>query len=155
MKLWVYISGLLLGFGTCVGAVALLEAIEQGQDGKYEAVFLVGMMLVAGAVGVHFGDALKTLRHPPRPNDVLMKLLNDKGITAADLAFRSKISLQEMRAVLGGVGKITPTFSRRISAVLGTPPDVWSNAQKEYDARLTGSAPANKLVVARPPPEGE
>lgn len=138
LKPWSYAIGLVLGFSLALALVFANDAVMRGESGGGIGAycFANALLIIAVAINLYDGVAVaRSIMAPLLPHELLVKHLESKGVTGADLAFRAGISLQEMRLVLGGSTKIAPAFSKRISAVLGTPPEAWSDAQRDFDAR--------------------
>lgn len=70
-------------------------------------------------------------RHPGAVlRDLYMK---DLGVSPAKLAASIKVSPATVSRLLSGRSNVSVDMAQRLSAALGTTPDLWVNMQTQYD----------------------
>ena len=75
--------------------------------------------------------------NPPHPGEVLREWLPE-GMTVTSAAKELQVSRVTLSKVLNGNGGITAQMALRLSAWLGTSPDVWMGMQTQFDLWQVG-----------------
>jgi HTH-type transcriptional regulator/antitoxin HigA len=70
------------------------------------------------------------------PWDTLRETIDARGWSAADLAGRAGISLEEIDRVLAGSTSITPEFAAGLERALDVPARFWLNRERGYRESL-------------------
>lgn len=71
------------------------------------------------------------MHNPPHPGLVLREYLGDMPVSAAAAHLRTtRVTLSR---VLNGKGGISANMALRLSAALGTSPELWMSMQAQYD----------------------
>jgi antitoxin HigA-1 len=71
------------------------------------------------------------MHNPPHPGLVLREYLGDLAVTAAAAHLRTtRVTLSR---VLNGKAGVSAAMAIRLSAALGTTPELWMNMQSQYD----------------------
>lgn len=73
------------------------------------------------------------MHNPAHPGDVLKDLFIPTGLTVAEAARRLGVSRQALSAILNGRAGVSAEMALRLSAALGTSPDLWLGLQMQYD----------------------
>src|ERR1700733_1421724 len=71
------------------------------------------------------------MHNPPHPGLVLREYLGDLAVTTA--AANLRITRVTLSRVLNGKAGISAAMAIRLSAALGTTPELWMNMQSQYD----------------------
>jgi antitoxin HigA-1 len=71
------------------------------------------------------------MHNPPHPGKVLREFLGDIDVTSA--ARHLHVSRATLSRVLNGKAGISADMSLRLSAALGTHPEIWYELQADYD----------------------
>jgi antitoxin HigA-1 len=71
------------------------------------------------------------MHHPPHPGLVLREYLGDMPVSAA--AAHLRITRVTLSRVLNAKAGISTNMALRLSAALGTSPELWMNMQCQYD----------------------
>lgn len=80
------------------------------------------------------------MNNPAHPGEILREWLPDE-ITVTQAAKELQISRVTLSKVLNGKAGITATMALRLSAWLGTTPDVWLGMQIQWDLWLAKQQP--------------
>src|SRR5690606_29349420 len=67
------------------------------------------------------------------PGETLRELLDERGMTQADLAERMGRPRKTLNEIAQGKAQITPETALELETVLGVPAAVWTNLQSAYD----------------------
>lgn len=73
------------------------------------------------------------------PGDILAEVLEERGMTQAELATRLGYSKKAVNEVIQAKSALTPDFALALERVFGTPAHVWNRAEqlyREYLARV-------------------
>lgn len=70
------------------------------------------------------------------PGETLADVLEDRGITQADLASRTGVSIAYISHVISGKKGISANFAMGLEYALGVPKSFWLNLQKIYSEEL-------------------
>lgn len=79
------------------------------------------------------------------PGDTLADLLEEKGMTQAELAERSGRPLKTINEIIKGKAAITPETAIQIERVMGTPAEFWNQREAHYRAYLARQKEADTL----------
>jgi len=71
------------------------------------------------------------MHNPPHPGLVLREYLGDLPVSAA--AAHLRVTRVTLSRVLNGKAGISANMALRLSAALGTSPELWMNMQSHYD----------------------
>lgn len=66
------------------------------------------------------------------PGDTLQELLDERGMTQADLALRTGRPKKTINQIIKGKAAITPDTAFQFERVLGTPASFWNNRERIY-----------------------
>ena len=83
---------------------------------------------------------MSRMNNPAHPGEILREWLPDE-ITVTQAAKELQISRVTLSKVLNGKAGITATMALRLSAWLGTTPDVWLGTQIQWDLWLAKQQP--------------
>lgn len=83
---------------------------------------------------------MSKMHNPAHPGEVLREWLPDE-MTVTQAAKELQISRVTLSKVLNGKAGITATMALRLSAWLGTTPDVWLGMQTQWDLWLAKRQP--------------
>lgn len=72
------------------------------------------------------------MRNPSHPSEVLREWVPE-NLTVTDAAEQLKVSRPTFSKVLNGKARITAGMALRLSAWLGTSPDLWLGMQLQWD----------------------
>jgi addiction module HigA family antidote len=72
-----------------------------------------------------------SMHNPPHPGMVLREYLGDLAVSAA--AAHLRVTRVTLSRVLNGKSGISAAMAIRLSAALGTTPELWMNMQSQYD----------------------
>ena len=75
---------------------------------------------------------MSRMHNPAHPGEVLREWLPE-GMTVTQAAKELKVSRVTLSKVLNGKAGVTAGMALRLSAWLGTTPDVWLGMQTQYD----------------------
>ncbi len=91
---------------------------------------------------------LPTHRQPTPPGEILKYYLSELNITQARLASHLGWSQPKVNEIIRGKRGITPEAALGLADALGTTPDMWLNAQRNYDLWMAMKAykPKGKLA---------
>lgn len=70
------------------------------------------------------------------PGYYIADVIEDMGITQAEFATRLGTNTKTLSYLLNGQANITNDLAKKLSAMMGTSPDVWLNLQSTYDKKL-------------------
>lgn len=70
------------------------------------------------------------------PGETIADILEDRGITQAELAARTGVSAAYVSNVISGKKDISAGFAMGLEYALGVPKSFWLNLQANYDAEL-------------------
>ncbi|MCD8287208.1 MAG: HigA family addiction module antitoxin [Clostridia bacterium] len=70
------------------------------------------------------------------PGETLAEFLEDRGMTQKELAVRTGMSTDHIRAVIHGRKPITAVFAHRLEYALGVKAYFWLNLQSDHDREL-------------------
>ena len=68
------------------------------------------------------------------PGETLAEILEDQGMSQAELAERTGRTPKHINEVVKGRANITPALALQLERVLGVPASFWNNRQRQYDA---------------------
>ncbi len=71
------------------------------------------------------------MHNPPHPGRVLREYLGDMAVSAA--AAHLRVTRVTLSRVLNSKSGISASMALRLSAALGTTPELWMNMQSQYD----------------------
>ncbi len=83
---------------------------------------------------------MSRMHNPAHPGEVLREWLPE-GMTVTSAAKELQVSRVTLSKVLNGNGGITAQMALRLSAWLGTTPDVWMGMQTQFDLWQAGQQP--------------
>jgi len=89
------------------------------------------------------------MTNPPHPGLVLREYLGDLAISTA--AAHLRVTRVTLSRVLNAKAGISAAMAIRLSAALGTTPELWMNMQSQYDlwrAKQTGQPEVRRFVGA-------
>ena len=66
------------------------------------------------------------------PGDYLLEVVQEAGITQADLARKMSCSVQAINEIIKGEMAITPEIALQLEQVLGVPAHIWTGLDGEY-----------------------
>ena len=87
---------------------------------------------------------MSRMHNPAHPGEVLREWLPE-GMTVTQAAKELQVSRVTLSKVLNGKGGVTAGMALRLSAWLGTSPDVWLGMQTQYDLWQAEQAPQPKI----------
>lgn len=70
------------------------------------------------------------------PGYYIADVIEDMGISHAEFAVRLGTNAKTLSYLLNGQANITNDLAKKLSAMMGTSPDVWLNLQNAYDRKL-------------------
>ena len=70
------------------------------------------------------------------PGYYIADIIEDMGITQVEFATRLGTNTKTLSYLLNGQANITNDLAKKLSAMMGTSPDVWLNLQSTYDKKL-------------------
>ncbi len=70
------------------------------------------------------------------PGETIAELLEDRGITQAELAARTGVSAAYISSLISGKKNISTNIAMSLEYALGVPKSFWLNLQANYDAEL-------------------
>ncbi len=70
------------------------------------------------------------------PGETLQELLEEKGMTQAELAQRMGRPKKTINEIVKGKAEITPDTSLQLERVLGIPSSFWNNRERAYRESL-------------------
>ena len=78
---------------------------------------------------------LRRMRRPPtHPGEMLLEeFLKPLGLSQAEAAARMRMTTNRLNEIVRGKRGITADSAWRLSALLGTSPEVWMNLQMQWD----------------------
>ena len=78
---------------------------------------------------------LRRMRRPPtHPGEMLLEeFLKPLGLTQAEAATRMQMTTNRLNEIIKGKRGVTADTACRLSALLGTSPEVWMNLQMNWD----------------------
>lgn len=76
---------------------------------------------------------IPTHREPTPPGEILKFYLEDLNITQSRLAEHLGWTQPKVNEIIRGKRGVTPETAVALADALGTTPDLWLNAQKNYD----------------------
>ena len=78
---------------------------------------------------------LRRMRRPPtHPGEMLLEeFLKPLGLTQAEAATRMQMTTNRLNEIIKGKRGVTADTAWRLSALLGTSPEVWMNLQMNWD----------------------
>lgn len=78
---------------------------------------------------------LRRMRRPPtHPGEMLREeFLEPLGLTQAEAATRMSMTTNRLNEIVKGKRGVTADTAWRLSALLGTSPEVWMNLQAHFD----------------------
>ena len=81
------------------------------------------------------GVDLRRMRRPPtHPGEVLLEeFLKPLGISQAQAAGRMRMTTNRLNEIVRGKRGVSADTAWRLSALLGTSPDIWMNLQVNWD----------------------
>lgn len=79
------------------------------------------------------------------PGDTLADLLEERGMTQAELAERTGRPIKTVNEIIKGKTAITPETAIQIERVLGTPAEFWNQREAQYRAFLARQKEAETL----------
>lgn len=79
------------------------------------------------------------------PGDTLQELLDERGMTQADLAQRTGRPKKTINEIIQGKTTITPETALQFERVLGTPASFWNNRERHYREFLAFQEEEDKL----------
>ena len=92
---------------------------------------------------------------PITPGEILREFLDDRRISANKLARDIDVPANRILGVLHATRAITADTALRLGRYFGTSPEMWMNAQADYDLRLARrarGAAIDRRVQPLPPP---
>lgn len=87
---------------------------------------------------------MSRMHNPAHPGEVLREWLPE-GMTVTSAAKELQVSRVTLSKVLNGNGGITAQMALRLSAWLGTSPDVWLEMQTQWDLWQAEQQPGPKI----------
>ena len=101
------------------------------------------------------------MRQPPtHPGEMLMEeFLRPLELSQAEAATRMQMTANRLNEIIKGKRGVTADTAWRLSALLGTSPELWMNLQMQWDLWHAASAPATTRrwpmsswwIVRKPP----
>lgn len=80
------------------------------------------------------------------PGESLADLLEDLGMTQAELAKRVDYTEKGIREIIRGLAPITPELALKLEMVFGTPAHFWNERQAQYqEARMRQEVTSNRI----------
>ena len=70
------------------------------------------------------------------PGETIRDILEDRGITQAELAAQTEVSVAYVSNVIAGKKDISAKFAFALEYALGVPKSFWLNLQTNYQAQL-------------------
>lgn len=92
------------------------------------------------------------IRTPIHPGEVLADELEERGISAAELARQIRVPPNRITQIVAGKRNITADTALRLGRWLGTGPELWMNLQKSYEMRLAQQRIGRELEKIPCPP---
>ncbi len=87
---------------------------------------------------------MSSIRNPAHPGEVLREWLPE-GMTVTQAAKELQVSRVTLSKVLNGRAGVTAGVALRLSAWLGTSPDLWLAMQTQWDMRQAEQQPRPKI----------
>ena len=87
---------------------------------------------------------MSRMHNPAHPGEVLREWLPE-GMTVTQAAKDLQVSRVTLSKVLNGKAGVTAGMALRLSAWLGTSPDVWLGIQTQWDLWQAGQEPQPKI----------
>lgn len=72
-------------------------------------------------------------RPPTTPGELLRETIEEMGMSQSELARQTQMPFQRVNDIINGRRSVTASSALRLSAVLGTSPGLWMNAQQAVD----------------------
>ena len=82
------------------------------------------------------------------PGETIADVLEERGITQAELATRTGVSPAYVSSVIAGKKNISSNFAMALEYALDVPKSFWLNLQANYDAELLELNEANTVTDA-------
>ena len=79
------------------------------------------------------------------PGETLQELLEEKGMTQAELAERMGRPKKTINEIVKGKAEITPDTSLQLERVLGVPSSFWNNRERAYRESLARKKEEERL----------
>src|SRR5438094_386269 len=83
------------------------------------------------------------------PGTTLLDLLDERGMTQADLAERSGRPLKTINEIIKGKAAITSETALQLERVLGTPAEFWNQREANYRAYLARQKELGQLTTQK------
>ncbi len=83
--------------------------------------------------------AIQNQYHPDyvsAPGETLEEMLEERGITEAELAERTGIATKIINEIINGKTAITPEIALHLELVFGVPASFWNNREHRYQEFL-------------------
>jgi len=80
------------------------------------------------------------------PGDTLAELLEERGMSQADLALRLGMATKTVNEIIKGKAPITPETAIKLEHVLGVPASFWNAREQQYREILARQEGANRLA---------
>ena len=84
------------------------------------------------------------------PGETIADILADRGMTEAEFAIRSGVSLAYISGVIAGEEDITAAFARTLENTFDVPQSFWLNLQAHYNAELREFAEEKTVIKTNP-----
>ena len=81
------------------------------------------------------------------PGATLLDLLDDRGLSQAELAARTGRPRKTINEIIQGKAAITPDTALQLERVLGTPADFWLTRETQYQAHTARMREAERLAA--------
>ena len=94
---------------------------------------------------VEFTEKDYTLDFVSPPGDSLAEMLEDRGMTQADLARRMNMSPRTINEIILGKSEITTETARALEMVLGASAKFWLNRERNYRVALARQQDEQRL----------
>lgn len=78
--------------------------------------------------------------------ETLAELLEERGMTQADLAARTDLSAKHINQIIKGVSSITPETAVALQRATDVPVEVWTRLDSAYQAWKAGQAEIDRLA---------
>lgn len=73
------------------------------------------------------------MHNPPHAGEVISDIMEDLGIGIRELARALAIAPSTVSRMVSGTTAVTPEMAIRLSAVIGSTPEMWLRIQAAYD----------------------
>lgn len=90
---------------------------------------------------------------PVHPGKFLAEILEEIGVTQADLARAAGVGPMRISQVVNGDRPVSADLALRLGRVLEQSPQYWLNLQRDYDLGLAQTELAGALDELRPLPQ--